>query len=70
MPARTGETEAFMSGPVWEYRADGSFTCEICLAETETAYVQGHVEDARFHTDRVLCEACFRNNIHLLQRAS
>lgn len=59
-----------MSGPVWEHRTDGPFTCDVCLSETQTAYVQGRVEEARFHAIRVLCEDCYRDNVHLLQKAS
>lgn len=59
-----------MSGPVWEYSADGPFTCDICLSETDHAYLEGFVKDARFHVIRVLCEDCYRNNVHLLQKAS
>ena len=59
-----------MSGPVWQFRTDGPFTCDECLATVDRAYVQGRVEDARFQPVRVLCEVCYRENVHLIQKAS
>jgi len=59
-----------MSGPVWEFSTDGPFTCDICLVETDAAYLEGYVEDATFHVIRTLCEECYENNVRLLQKAS
>ncbi len=58
-----------MSGPVWQHRTDGPFTCDECLATVDEAYLLGRVEDARFLPERTLCEACYLANVHLIQKA-
>jgi len=59
-----------MSGPVWQHRTDGPFTCDACLATVEEAFVLGRVEDATFRPERTLCGACSRDNAVLIQKAS
>jgi len=57
-----------MSGPVWQFEQRGPYRCDECLQEIEAAFVEGVVRDAELHPRRILCEACYRENIHLVAR--
>ncbi len=59
-----------MSGPVWQYRTDGPFTCDECLATVDEAYILGRVEDGELRPERTLCEACYLENASLIQKTS
>ncbi len=59
-----------MSGPVWQYRTDGPYTCDECFATVDEAFILGRVEDAEFRPERILCEACYLENAPLIQKAS